>query len=165
LFILGACFFAACKSDPPYDSNTQLQIEVDSIQKKLTADELVFTKTSEGLFYQIIDPGEADSIAPILTDSVTIHFAGRFFFKPTVLYDSTRTNVDTLSTKFVLANAIRGWQLGIPLIKHGGRIRLIVPSPLAYQNRVVSGAVVVPANSILDFEIRLIKVKKPVTTK
>ena len=150
-----ACFFAACKSSPVYDKATQLQIDIDSIQRFINKNGIIAEKTPDGLFYTIVNPGVGnDTIG--LEDQVVIHYVARRL--DGVVYDSTATNVDTLGTTFILNNGIEGWQKGIPLIQTGGRIRLLVPSVLAYQNRVVDTSLV--ANSNLDFDIRLIKVTK-----
>jgi len=156
LFVI-ACFFAACKSSPSYDKETQLQIDIDIIQKFIADNEITAQRTPEGLFYTIVRAGDSDDDDTIgLEDQVVIHYVARKL--DGVVYDSTATNVDTLGTTFILNNSIEGWQKGIPLIKTGGTIRLIVPSALAYQNRVINTAL--PPNSNLDFDIRLIKVTK-----
>jgi len=149
------CFYTACKTDPVYDRNVQLPIDVDIIAKYIQANNLTATKTADGLFYNIITPGTgSDNLR--LEDTVMIHYVARTL--QGVLFDSTATNVDSLATRFVLGSGIEGWQKGIPLIQTGGRIRLYVPSVLAYQNRQIDTIVV--ANSNLDFDIRLIKVLK-----
>ena len=158
LVVLAACFFASCKSDPAYDKAAQLAIDEDIINKQLEANGETASKTATGLYYQVLDPGTGATAA--LTDTVQVHYVGRLFQKQT-LFDSTATNIDKDATKFLLKDVIVGWQQGIPLIKAGGRIRLILPSTLAYENRQVS--TVVLANSILDFDVRLIKVITPTT--
>jgi FKBP-type peptidyl-prolyl cis-trans isomerase FkpA len=50
---------------------------------------------------------------------------------------------------------IQGFQTGLKLIQKGGRIKLIVPSALAYGCK---GYGSVPGNSILYFEVELIDV-------
>ena len=154
LFVI-ACFFAACKSTPVYDKETQLQIDINNIQKFIAANNITAVKTTDGLFYTILRSGTGTEEIG-LEDQVAIHYVARRL--DGVVYDSTATNVDSLATTFVLNNSIEGWQKGIPLIKTGGRIRLLVPSALAYQNRVVDTSL--KANENLDFDIRLIKVTK-----
>jgi FKBP-type peptidyl-prolyl cis-trans isomerase FkpA len=57
---------------------------------------------------------------------------------------------------------IRGWQMGIPLVKKGGIVRLLIPSRYAYgpnaqpQLGVTFGLKDgLPANAVLDFDIQL----------
>ena len=57
---------------------------------------------------------------------------------------------------------IRGWQLGIPQVKKGGIVRLLLPSRYAYgpfaqpqlgkDYGLTNG---LPASAVLDFEIQL----------
>ncbi len=63
---------------------------------------------------------------------------------------------------FPLDNLIKGWQEGIPGMKVGGKRRLIVPPDLGYGNREIKGAdgkVLIPANSMLIFDIELLAVQ------
>ena len=56
---------------------------------------------------------------------------------------------------FKLGGVITGWQVGIPLIQKGGKIRLFIPSGLAYG---CDGQGSIPANAVLDFDIELVEV-------
>jgi FKBP-type peptidyl-prolyl cis-trans isomerase len=53
-----------------------------------------------------------------------------------------------------LAGVIKGWQEVIPLMKEGEKIRAYIPSDLGYGNQQRG---TIPPNSILIFEIELIK--------
>ena len=63
--------------------------------------------------------------------------------------------------KVKLGELIPGWQKGIPLIKKGGEVKLYIPPSLGYgsQNVTSGGVVVVPANSILIFDVQLADVQ------
>ncbi|XHR93659.1 FKBP-type peptidyl-prolyl cis-trans isomerase [Mucilaginibacter sp. UC70_90] len=52
---------------------------------------------------------------------------------------------------------IKGWQLGIPQIKPGGKVRLLIPSRYAY-GPYAQDSIHLPANSVLDFQIQLYNV-------
>jgi len=149
LLIVTVCFYAACKTDPAYNTATQLKIDDDSIAKFIVNNNILNTsKTASGLYYQIISPGTGSYVYDKVTDSVYIHYVARLLTG--VLYDSTSTNL--VPTGLVLGNVIQGWQEGIPLVQPGGHIRLLVPSPLAYQNRIIG---ILPKNTILDFDIQI----------
>lgn len=161
MVFIAACFFAACKNDPPYNDEAQLAIDDDKIKAYLDSNNIKDVKKSpDGVYYKIITAG-TDPNPVNLKSYLSIHYVGRLMANQ-VLYDSTATNDTTFSTKFILKDAIKGWQVGIPLVHAGGRIRLIVPSPLAYQNRPISNILVKP-NSILDFDIQLIRVTEPIS--
>jgi len=66
-------------------------------------------------------------------------------------FDQTGSSAVT----FQLGQLISGWQLGLPLIKPGGKIKLYLPPTLGYGSRTVGS---IPANSILIFEISLVAI-------
>ena len=57
---------------------------------------------------------------------------------------------------YALTGLIKGWQIGIPLMKKGGKATFYVPSELGYGGNDMG---VIPPNSILIFDIELIDVK------
>jgi FKBP-type peptidyl-prolyl cis-trans isomerase FkpA len=69
------------------------------------------------------------------------------------VFDKTTTSA---FGPFSLNGVIQGWQIGIPLVKAGGRIMLLIPSGLGYGN---SSAGSIPANSVLLFTIDVLTVK------
>jgi FKBP-type peptidyl-prolyl cis-trans isomerase len=52
-----------------------------------------------------------------------------------------------------------GWQIGVPLCKVGGKIKIIIPSNLGYSIRTRSAKI--PPNSVLVFEIEVLDAKAP----
>lgn len=172
VLVIAACSFAACKTAPAYDKEAQLAIDedliikyIDSVNKTgVDSTRITAMKTPEGLYYQIYNKGKGDATFD-QTDTIKMRYTGSTIKK--MLYDMTPVVVDSLVPKFIFSSAIEGWQKGIRLIQPGGHIRLIIPSTMAYQNRVVPALQqsnrlpsFLPANSILDFDIKLITVKK-----
>ena len=88
-----ACFFAACKSDPPFDADAQRAIDDDIIVKFLDSAQIKATKTPSGLYYVILKDTIGEKSIP-LTDTVFIHYVGRML-KTRALFDSSRTLTDT----------------------------------------------------------------------
>jgi FKBP-type peptidyl-prolyl cis-trans isomerase FkpA len=102
-------------------------------------------KHPRGFYYKVINAGTGDSITEACT---TVK----------VLYKGTLTNGQefdkaTTPIQFTLNKLIEGWQSGIPLVRKGGKIKLIIPPSLGYGPNATSG---IPANSILVFEIDLV---------
>ena len=60
---------------------------------------------------------------------------------------------------FTLGSLMEGWKKGLPLIQKGGKIKLYIPPSLGYGSSDIkdnNGAVVIPANSMLIFDISLL---------
>jgi FKBP-type peptidyl-prolyl cis-trans isomerase FkpA len=148
IFMIGV--FAACEKPEVYNAEERFAIEGDSIKRWAIANDVKLLEHESGLFYRIDTLGVGDEIE--LTDILQVQYVCRLL-RDTVVSQT----IDTTTYRFVLKDAIPGWKAGLPLIRKGGQIRLLVPSPLAYRN-VVVGAI--PANSPLDFTIRIRNVIK-----
>lgn len=96
------------------------------------------------LYYQIINPGTGT--APTAHSKVYVRYAAR-------LMDGTYFDSSAVSLRFALDSLIRGWQYGIPKIKPGGQIKLLVPSAQGYGCQGAGN--VIPANAPLYFNIYL----------
>lgn len=133
--------FVACKKD-------QFEQDETLIKQYISDNKLIASRTSEGLYYAISDTGSG--VQPSIGNSVKINYVG-YLTNGKVFDSSPEGNPPT----FALANLIAGWQIGLPLIKEGGRIKLLVPSALGYGGNK-SGPI--PANSVLVFDIELLSV-------
>ncbi|GAC1454720.1 MAG: hypothetical protein NVSMB7_16840 [Chitinophagaceae bacterium] len=100
------------------------------------------------LYYQIIDPGTGAS--PAAASKVYVRYAARLM--DGTYFDSTATAI-----RFALDSLIKGWQYGLPKIKAGGRIKLLVPSALGYGCAGAGG--VIPPDAPLYFDIYLDSLK------
>jgi FKBP-type peptidyl-prolyl cis-trans isomerase FklB len=107
--------------------------------------------TESGLQYQIFNKGIG--VKPTLTDTVMIHYTGRFVdgreFESTI---PSRKPV-----QLSLMNVMPGWTEGIQLMKEGGQYRFFIPYQLGYGEK---GSGPIEPYSALVFDIELIKVKK-----
>ena len=142
--IVGA--FSSCKKDlsPEKQASKDDGLIVDFIAKN----SILATKHSSGIYYQVITPGSGNTVS--VNNTVYVTYEGK-------LLNGSVFDKSTSTINFPLSNVIAGWQIGIPLIKKGGRIRLIIPSGLAYGSK--SPGAGIPANSVLDFTVDLIDVK------
>jgi FKBP-type peptidyl-prolyl cis-trans isomerase FkpA len=150
--------FSACKksdSITTVDPAVQAKIDDDKIQVYLKANpSITATKDASGLYYQVIDPGTG--VNPTTKSTVTVAYTGK-------LLDGTVFQTLPNFTHMLGPNAtigdsglIKGWQIGIPFIKTGGRILLLIPSALAYGP---SGSGSIPPNTVLIFTIDLFAVQ------
>ncbi len=110
------------------------------------------SRHSSGMYYQIVNDGTGS--APGASSRVFVRYKGKL--TDGRVFDEQQ---DHSKTGWALNTLIQGWQLGIPLIKKGGSIRLIIPAALAYGCEDVkdnTGQTVLPGNSILAFDIDLV---------
>ena len=108
-------------------------------------------ETESGLQYIIEEEGTG--IAPAATDTVEVNYEGRLL--DGTVFDSSYERGESI--KFPLNGVIKGWGEGLTYVKEGGKIRLFIPSSLAYGERATGP---IPANSTLIFDVELIKVFK-----
>ena len=87
-----------------------------------------------------------------LNDTVTVFYKG-YLLKDKSVFDETKDK----PAIFPLKRLIMGWQIGVPLCKVGGKIKIIIPSSLAYSIR--TRAAKIPPNSILVFEVEVVEAK------
>ena len=108
-------------------------------------------ETESGLQYKI--EVEGTGISPEETDTVEVNYVGRLI--DGTVFDSSYDRGE--SAKFPLNRVIKGWSEGLKYAKEGGRIEIYVPSELGYGGR---GAGPIPGNSVLIFDVELVKVSK-----
>lgn len=148
--IIGVLFllvgvFSSCKKDT-YDAEKQGKIDDALIVDFLAKNSIIAVKHSSGLYYQLITAGSGN-VTYSGSTNVSVTYEGK-------LLNGTVFDKSTTTVTFPLKNLIQGWQIGIPMIQKGGKIRLIVPSTLAYKNE--SPSTDIPKNAVLDFTIDLI---------
>lgn len=122
--------------------------EEQMVLNYLTTNNITATKHASNMYYEIVSQGTGT--APGLCSAITIGYTGML---------ANGTVFDSQSEAgFNLGALIDGWKHGLPLIQSGGRIKLYIPPSLGYGPNDVrdnQGNVVVPANSILIFDINL----------
>ncbi|KAG2387136.1 hypothetical protein C9374_002171 [Naegleria lovaniensis] len=74
------------------------------------------------------------------------------------LFDTNENSANLFSFKFGESEVIRGWEQALKGVRVGGRRFCVIPAHLAYGERGVSN--VIPPNSILCFQIEVVKMKK-----
>lgn len=108
-----------------------------------------------GVFYTINNPGSGTT--PDLCSTILINYnAYRFGYGNP--FDSFN---EPSGIPFVLGSLIVGVKKVLPLIKPGGSITMYISPTLAYGNQDIkntSGAVILPANSYIKFDVSLISV-------
>lgn len=102
-----------------------------------------FTEHSSGILYQMVTDGTGAN--PTVNSTVTVVYTGR-------LLNGTQFDANATGISFPLSNVIEGWKIAIPLMRVGGRMRMVLPSSLAYSCVGTGG---IPPNSPLFFDVTL----------
>ena len=102
---------------------------------------ITYTIHPSGILYQITASG--DTAKPNLCNSLTMTYTGKLM---------TGIQFDKGTITFPLKDLIVGWQIAVPLIGKGGKIKMVIPSSLAYGPNA-NGSI--PANSPLYFEMSI----------
>jgi FKBP-type peptidyl-prolyl cis-trans isomerase len=133
------------------DSAKQAERDKQMIFDAVNNKQIDTTGSKDGVYYQIVKEGTGNSFTA--NDTVTVFYKGTLL-KDGSIFDQTKEK----PAIFPLKRLIRGWQIGVPMCKVGGKIRIFVPSGLGYTIRSRSKAI--PPNSVLVFDIDIVGVKK-----
>lgn len=106
--------------------------------------------TDSGLQYEVLKQGEGDK--PTLESTVRTHYHGTFIngevFDSSVVRDQP--------AEFPVSGVIAGWTEALQLMAVGTKLKLYVPSELAYGERGAGGSI--PPFSTLVFEVELLDI-------
>ena len=107
-------------------------------------------RTISGLRYRRLS-GTGRGARPSATDTVTIHYVGRFI--DGTEFDSSVRRGEPAT--FPLNRLIRGWQEGVPMMGVGDRYEFAIPYTIAYG---WNGRGPIPGGATLVFTIELIAI-------
>ena len=144
------------------DYQEQKQIEVAEISAKKQSESAVFLAnnaktdgfvvTATGLQYKILEEGKGES--PTSEDKVIAHYTGKLL--DGTVFDSSHDRGEPAT--FPVSSVIKGWQEVLPMMKVGGKWKIVVPANLAYADRG-AGNLIGP-NETLIFDIELVSISK-----
>lgn len=110
-------------------------------------------RTEDNLYYTIEEEG--DGAYPQAGDFVQVHYTGSFLDGKK--FDSSKDRDEPFIFPLGQGRVIKGWDLGVPLLKVGGKGTLYVPHTLGYGPEGAGGGLI-PAFSPLKFEVELLKI-------
>jgi FKBP-type peptidyl-prolyl cis-trans isomerase FkpA len=154
LILFICCVVVGCNKTNTDLGNVKAQAAIDDkiianyiASNGLTGKALKATDTS-GVYYIIKQPGTGNDL---FTNStlVTVGDTGKLLTTGQVFYTTNEFH-----PSYTLGEVMLGWRLGLPKIKKGGIIRLLIPSRYAY-GPFPQTNYNLPANAILDFDIQL----------
>ena len=106
-------------------------------------------------FLEIENLAVGTGVEAVSGDKVTVHYTG--WLTDGTKFDSSLDRGQPFSFKIGTRQVIEGWDRGLQGMQVGGVRKLTIPPELAYGDRAVGGGLI-PANSTLVFEIRLLKI-------
>ena len=148
LFSATMLFLIACKKNDSGCMSVPPADEAGALAAFCIADGIDYTVDSNGIYYEIVDPGSG---ATASLDSLI-----------TVSYTTSLLNGDLIedysdsAITLPLSKFIEGWRIAIPYIHEGGHIKMVIPSALAYGCSGSAG--LVPPDSPIYNDVVLIKV-------
>src|SRR5258706_12427289 len=86
-------------------------------------------------------------------DSIVIHYKGTL--EDGTQFDSSYDRGTPFETKIVIGYVIKGWDMGVPGMKIGGKRKLTIPHQLAYGKYGIGE---IPGFATLIFEVELLKI-------
>lgn len=107
--------------------------------------------TPSGLQY--IDTLVGTGASPRTGQRVTVHYTGTLTNGQK--FDSSHDRHEPFQFTIGIGQVIKGWDEGVATMKIGGTRTLIIPAELGYGSRTVS---VIPANSTLHFDVKLLDI-------
>lgn len=107
-------------------------------------------KDTTGLYYQILTQGSG--VSPSDNSVIFVSYTGKRM--DGTIFDSI---TNSAKTGWQLGTLIPGWRIGLPKIKSGGRIKLLIPSAYGYGCQGVASAL--DPNSPIYFDITLVSVQ------
>jgi FKBP-type peptidyl-prolyl cis-trans isomerase FkpA len=147
LFVgLIALLFTSCDEEQvSLTYKDQLEKDILLIDEYLSSNNVTAEADTSGLRYILVTAGS--DFKPQLVDSIQVN------------YSLFLLNGDSIFTKgqntFLLNKLIRAWRIALPLVGESAKLKLFVPSGLAYGSYRTGP---IPANSNLIFDIELKKV-------
>ena len=140
-------YTVSCNYDPC--SVVAPDSEITAVRNYLSTNNIAATQHCSGLFYKVDTLG--NGAAPTPCSNVIIRYKG--YLANGKVFDSSSNDV-----VYPLLSLIRGWTNGLPYVQTGGLIHLYIPPALGYgytDRRDATGNVIIPANSIIIFDVHL----------
>jgi len=148
LFVfLGLSLLASCSGSYSDSDKQEFDAKIEKFVKKKGWN---MTKTSSGLYMEVVQEGTGDEKATF-TSEVTLHYRGSLLSGKVV--DETIPGKPLVS---IVNGLIGGFQEALQGQTAGAKLRLIIPPHLGYGDEDLEK---IPPHSILAFEIEVVNVR------
>ena len=145
-------FLAETKGAAP-ESRQSLQILTAVLV--IDIDALATLDDERGIGFALGQVGEGIEAAN--GDQVTVHYTG--WLIDGTKFDSSLDRGKPFTFELGARQVIQGWDSGVRGMQVGGIRKLTIPPELAYGDRAVGGGLI-PANSTLVFEVKLLEITR-----
>lgn len=132
-----------------YLDKVSIEAEEEFLKQSESIEGISVSKS--GILYKKIEDGEG--VKPNITDTVVIHWVGRFMDGEILENTYERGSPMMLP----VTGSIEGWEEAFQMMEVGSKWRFIIPSKLAFGDKPNRQRI--PPHSPLDFEIELIDIK------
>ena len=134
------------------DNADKINAETSVIDEYLAKNNITAQSHESGLRYVIDEEGTGNYPQP--GDNVKVHYKGTLL--DGTEFDSSLDGDDPIEFPIGTGSVIMGWDIGIALLKPGGKGTIYIPSQLAYGEQA-RGEIIKP-NSILKFDVELLEI-------
>ena len=119
------------------------------------AEENTMTTMDNGLQIQDLKVGTGSEAKA--GDTISVNYVGAL--ENGTVFDASAKHGGPANFQIGVGKLIKGWDIGIPGMKVGGKRKLIVPPLLGYGSQNIGNGLI-PPNSTLVFEVELIAVQE-----
>jgi len=148
--LFGVLFFASCETE-----NEKLQKEENALLKQyIEENNITATPLDGGMYYIELQAGTGRPAE--IGKTVSVHYTGMFLDGQ--VFDSSVARGELFTFKLGAGSVIRGWDIGVAKMKVGDKVRLILPSNLAY-GAAGAGNGTIPPYTTLIFDVELFTVR------
>lgn len=152
--LLATILFSSCKKE--YDSIEA--VDEAAIQAYIKANNLtsVMTRDASGSYYQVIDAGSGTPF--VNKDSVFFTYQEKSITDGTVYYTTPANSNSGTYFGYMTETSNGTWGAALKGLKYGAKVRILVPSRLAY-GKNGNATFNVPSNAVLDTYITTLNYK------
>lgn len=159
IIVLSAIYLFSTRSEAPVSlsdtpSESGEQVQQNNSQDSPTTNEQEPTPMTDITQLKKVTSVEGSGEAAQAGDTITVHYTGTLL--DGTKFDSSLDRGTPFSFQLGAGMVIAGWDQGLIGTKVGQKLRLEIPSEMAYGDRAVS---VIPANSDLIFEVEVLDIK------
>jgi len=153
-FSIAAFIFYKKGSNNIQEANVGLNPQTTSTPAPATATENTMITMDNGLKIQDLKVGTGSEAKA--GDTISVNYVGAL--ENGTVFDASANHGGPATFQIGVGQLIKGWDIGIPGMKVGGKRKLVVPPSLGYGSQNVGNGLI-PPNSTLTFEVELLAVQ------